>query len=72
MTKEIEYRKDKKKILVLGSNQHSKIVTSYLWQYLPPDLNVADFDVVIINLIPFQNETFAHEFNKNTPFFING
>ena len=45
-----------KRILVLGSALHIRLVTAYTWDNLPSDLNVADYDVVILNLIPLLNK----------------
>jgi hypothetical protein len=39
-----------KKILVLGSGPHSRMVRSIPWQSPKVDLNVADYEVVIVNL----------------------
>ena len=35
-----------RRILVLGSAPHTRLVTAYTWNNLPPHLNVADYDVV--------------------------
>jgi len=40
-----------KKILVLGSEPHSRLVTAYNWHEIPLYLNVADYDIVIFNLV---------------------
>ena len=41
------------RVLVLGSEPHARSVTAYSWEDFPPQLNVADYDVVILNLTPF-------------------
>ncbi len=46
----------KRRILVLGSTSHPMAVTSYTWDMVPPNLNVADYDVVILNFTPFLDE----------------
>ncbi len=48
-----------KPILVLGSAPHTKWVTAYAWDNLPQDLNVADYDVTILNLEPLCDEELA-------------
>jgi hypothetical protein len=48
-----------RRILVLGSTPHSRLITAYTWDNLPQHLNVADYDVIILNLVPFTNEEFA-------------
>jgi hypothetical protein len=52
-----------RRILVLGSANHSRLVTAYLWDKLPRNLNVSDFDTVILNFTPFQNSEFAQKIN---------
>lgn len=55
-----------KRILVLGSAPHTRLVTAYVWDGLPKDLNIADYDVVILNFAPFLNKEFAHRIKQNT------
>lgn len=55
-----------KRILVLGSAPHTRLVTAYTWDNLPEYLNVADYDVVILNLEPFLNQEFARAINLDT------
>jgi hypothetical protein len=43
-------------VLVLGSAPHTRLVTAYTWDNCPEDLNVADYDVVILNLVPFRDD----------------
>ena len=50
-----------RRILVLGSAPHTRLVRAYTWDDLPGDLNVADYDVVILNLVPFLDEQFARQ-----------
>ncbi len=52
-----------KRILVLGSAPHTRLVTAYTWDNLPKYLNVADYDVVILNLEPLLDEKLARGFN---------
>lgn len=40
-----------KRILVLGSTAHPKGVVAFPWDAVPLDLNVGDFDAVILNLV---------------------
>ncbi len=55
-----------KRILVLGSAPHARSVTTYTWDNLPQYLNVADYDVVILNLIPLLNEELARGLKLET------
>jgi hypothetical protein len=52
-----------RRILVLGSANHTKLVTAYDWDKLPKNLNVSDFDTVILNFTPFQASDFAESVN---------
>lgn len=54
-----------KRILVLGSAPHTRLVHAYTWDKLPSDLNVADYDVVILNLVPCLDEQFARQMNPD-------
>ena len=45
-----------KKILILGAAGFPVGVQAYAWDRLPPELNVADFDVVILNLAVFESD----------------
>jgi hypothetical protein len=45
-----------KKILVLGATGFSPSVKASTWDSLPPALNVADFDVVIVDLCPLEDD----------------
>jgi len=40
----------KRRVLVLGSAPHSKEVTAYLWQQVPPHLAIANFDTVVVDV----------------------
>ena len=41
---------DTRRILVLGSSPHTRLVEAYKWDELPELLNVADYDVVILKI----------------------
>lgn len=43
-----------RRVLVLGSDLGIREVTSFKWWNVPDDLNVADFDVVILNLVSLE------------------
>ncbi|MDX6529994.1 MAG: hypothetical protein QOH41_2284 [Blastocatellia bacterium] len=58
-----QYNSSNHRILVLGSANHTKLVTAYAWDKLPKNLNIADFDVVILDLTPFQSRAFAGGMN---------
>lgn len=49
-------RANDKSILVLGSGQHHPSVMGYLWSDLPPQLELGDYDVIILNLVSFLNQ----------------
>jgi len=49
---------NQKRILILGSGPHSQNVFAFTWDKLPDDLNVANYDVVILNLIPLFNRKY--------------
>jgi hypothetical protein len=55
--------KPERRILVLGSTPHTRSVKAYEWDNLPKDLNVADYDVVIMDFGPFMNKDFAAGLN---------
>lgn len=55
----------KRRILVLGSANHTRLVKAYEWHNLPPDLNVSDYDTIILNLAPFQDREFAKNTSTN-------
>jgi hypothetical protein len=48
-----------RRILVLGYSQSSQWFDSYSWSYIPEQLNVADYDVVILNFKPFEIQAVA-------------
>jgi hypothetical protein len=54
--------KQSTRILVLGSTPHSQRISAYTWDQIPEDLNIADFDVVIINLVPFRDKEYATKY----------
>ena len=53
-----------KRFLVLGSDGHGhgRGVTAYAWDKLPNGLNVADYDVVVINFAAFEDKVLAEGF----------
>jgi hypothetical protein len=52
----------RKRYLVLGSAGHGAGVTSHRWDNLPNELNVADYDVVVVNFAAFEDEDLAEGF----------
>lgn len=58
---------NKRRILVLGSTPHTRNVTAYTWDNLPPDLNVADYDVVILNLAAFEDVELYKQVHDKLP-----
>lgn len=48
-----------RRVLVLGAFQLSRQVDAWPWDRVPSDMNVADYDVVIVNLIPLLDTTYA-------------
>jgi len=48
-----------RRILVLGYSQSSQWFDSYNWSYIPEQLNVADYEVVILNFKPFEIQAVA-------------
>ncbi|HTS17520.1 MAG TPA: hypothetical protein VMP11_08100 [Verrucomicrobiae bacterium] len=59
-------RESDRRVLVLGCEPFTRLVTAYPWDKLPPLLNVADYDVVFLNLVPFLNEKFANGIRVDT------
>jgi hypothetical protein len=45
-----------KRYLVLGSVGHGRGVDAYVWDKVPPDLNVADYDAVVLNFAAFEEQ----------------
>lgn len=54
------------KVLVLGSRVLSPQVDSYLWNGIPTNLNVADFDAVLLNFHPLKDPDFASSIDIET------
>jgi hypothetical protein len=50
-----------KRILVIGSDGHGRDVTSYRWEKLPTGINVADYDVVVLNFAAFAADSVLAE-----------
>jgi hypothetical protein len=63
MDRELEAARPKR-ILVLGSGGHGRGVTAYPWDKLPEDLNVADYDVVVLNFAAFEDRALAEGYPK--------
>ena len=61
MTEEVE-RSRRKRYLVVGSDGHGYGVRSHRWDKLPSDLNVADYDVVVLNFAAFEDRGLAEGF----------
>jgi hypothetical protein len=61
MTEETKYPRGRR-YLVLGSDRHGYGVRSHRWDKLPNDLNVADYDVVVLNFAAFDDEHLARGF----------
>ncbi len=56
---------DRKKILVIGHDLCLRRITSFSWDSLPKNLNIADFNAVIIDFSPLQRDKVGHpELNK--------
>ena len=51
-----------KRILVLGSEGHGRAVQAHPWDQLPEKLNVADYEVVILNFTAFEDRALAERF----------
>jgi hypothetical protein len=47
---------DDRRILVLGSEGHGREVHAWGWRALPENLNVADYDTVVLNFIPLEDD----------------
>jgi hypothetical protein len=54
-----------KRVLVLGSNIDATGVRAHQWDRLPRELNVADYEVVILNFAPFEDESMAAGYNAD-------
>jgi len=54
------------RVLVLGCEPFTRLITTCPWDKLPPLLNVADYDVVILNLVPFLNVNVAKGIRLDT------
>lgn len=57
-----EARAGTRRILVLGSSGHGRAVQAYPWDQLPRTLNVADYEVVILNFAAFEDRAAAEGF----------
>lgn len=47
------------KILLIGSKLNLANLLSYEWHNLPPKLNIADFDVIILNYVPLYDKKYS-------------
>ena len=55
-----------KRIIVLGSSIKAPGVIACDWEDLPPKLNVADCDVLVVNLVPFYDPEFGKGLSAKT------
>jgi hypothetical protein len=53
-----------RRYLVLGSAGHGRGVRAHRWDKLPNDLNVADYDVVVLNFAAFEDKQLAEGFPR--------
>ena len=53
----------KRRILILGSSNHTKLVKAYEWDNLPSNLNISDFDTVILNFSSFKIKSITSGIN---------
>lgn len=53
----------RKMILVIGVIPSTRLVEAYLWDRIPSNLNVADYDIVIVHLGPLQDDTLRQGLN---------
>jgi hypothetical protein len=61
MTEEPEHSR-RRRYLVLGSDWHRYGVRSHRWDKLPNELNIADYDVVVLNFAAFEDQELAEGF----------
>src|SRR3990172_1770344 len=61
--KQSKSTKQIRRILILGSAPHTRLAKAYEWDKLPADLNISDFDTVIMDFTPFVNPEFAKGIN---------
>ncbi len=55
------------RILVLGSRPSTRVVDSFLWDELPAELNIADYDQVVFDLVPLiANDSTAKRVDWNS------
>ncbi|MEH2380315.1 MAG: hypothetical protein V7K27_15750 [Nostoc sp.] len=54
-----------KRIIVIGSAPHSRSVTAYNWHEIPLSLNIADYDIVILNFVPLMEQNYAAKIDFN-------
>jgi hypothetical protein len=66
VTRELEQARPKR-YLVLGSDGHGRGVRSHRWDKLPNDLNVADYDVVVLNFAAFEVKELAEGRQMSKP-----
>jgi hypothetical protein len=55
-----------RRILVIGSKPSAKSVDALEWDSLPKDLNVADYDAVILDLVPLESEALRRRLDVGT------
>lgn len=55
------------RVLVLGSRPSMRVVDSFLWDELPVDLNIADYDHVVFDLVPLMlDDNMAGRVDENS------
>jgi hypothetical protein len=59
---QLERSERPKRILVIGSDGHGRTVLAHPWDQLPKTLNVADYEVVILNFAAFEDQALAEGF----------
>jgi len=64
MIEEAANGKANRRILVLGSAPHSRHIQAYTWEDVPQDLNVPDYDVVILNLVSLCEHPNTHKISS--------
>lgn len=53
-------------VLVLGADLQLRSVISHAWHEIPDDLNVVDFDVVVLNYVPLEEPNYANSIDTDS------